>query len=977
MSNEAQVLAEQLLAYHDSSDQPDFSRNLADLSLDQALATVATLKQRVDDEKLRNAYRALQIAEIAQAVAAAHPASEVEALALWASGNALCHLSRHQEALTCYHRAEALYRAQAHTFEVVRLQINQVAVLQDISDFAAALELATQARDMCAVLGAGADPYLALLEMNVGAAYQQMGASEAALMAYERGRAILEALGDAVQVARMDLNRAIVLQEMGRFQAATDLFLTARATLATSKLDQEVARANHNLGHLAYRRGQYQAALRFLEEARRGFAAIPNPLEVAMVSLYRSFVYRDLNLLPETIMLAAEAERQFRQANTQWMRAAALTNQGLGYQRLGAYAQARRCLDRARRVHRQQGAHMRVVLLDVERATLALEEGRVATAQRLVRRVARQLAPDIWPALVVRVHLLLARCAMAQAHPRLPEARQYAANACDLAARYHLPEQAAAAHMLGHILEDMGEAQAAWMQYQVALAVIEELRAALVLDEFQLGFMDDKLVLYDAAVRLAQQIATPAQVLALLNLASTAPVSHLAWLSPLPASLTADDTDLRARLQSLRETWHWYQSELEARADPYAAAPPGDVAAPAADLQQRLRSLESEMADITRRWHIQAHPVAQPVTSVPVPAPLAAPLWTAEAATAFAHDLQRHLAPDAVLLHYFVCDGQFGAMLVTHNTLHLLPQLAAAASLQRVLRSWRFHLEHGHASMPAATSLKSSRAHLERLYTTLIAPLERYLAHQQHLFLVVPPGWHDIPFAALFDGQHYLVERWQLTYLSAPEALVAHTPAFTLAVPEPEAQALVIGYSEQGRLPHTQAEAQQINRTLAPVARATCVLEDAATLDYVRAAIPGCHILHMATHALFRPDNPLFSWMRLADGRLTVADLYELTLPQRPLVVLSACETGRGQPRGGGLLGMGRGFLAAGAAGLVVSLWKIADDAAAQVMTDFYAHLVAVPTTLAPADALAQAQRLAIARSAHPSGWAGFIFIRG
>jgi CHAT domain-containing protein len=131
-------------------------------------------------------------------------------------------------------------------------------------------------------------------------------------------------------------------------------------------------------------------------------------------------------------------------------------------------------------------------------------------------------------------------------------------------------------------------------------------------------------------------------------------------------------------------------------------------------------------------------------------------------------------------------------------------------------------------------------------------------------------------------------------------------------------------------------------------------------------------LIHFATHAVFRNDNPLFSWMRLADGDLTVHELGELRLPNAPLVVLSACETGRGKARGGGLVGMGRGFLLAGASGLVVSLWKMNDQACAQWMVDFYRHL-----TNTPATALLQAQRTALREGRSPYFWAGFIFIGG
>lgn len=118
--------------------------------------------------------------------------------------------------------------------------------------------------------------------------------------------------------------------------------------------------------------------------------------------------------------------------------------------------------------------------------------------------------------------------------------------------------------------------------------------------------------------------------------------------------------------------------------------------------------------------------------------------------------------------------------------------------------------------------------------------------------------------------------------------------------------------------------------------------------------------------------------MRLADARLTVADIYDITLRQRPLVVLSACETGRGQPRGGGLLGMGRALLGAGAAGLIVSLWKIPDVASAQLMADLYRHLAPTqPPHHSAGAALRRAQQLALARGEPPFCWAGFVAIQG
>jgi CHAT domain-containing protein len=185
----------------------------------------------------------------------------------------------------------------------------------------------------------------------------------------------------------------------------------------------------------------------------------------------------------------------------------------------------------------------------------------------------------------------------------------------------------------------------------------------------------------------------------------------------------------------------------------------------------------------------------------------------------------------------------------------------------------------------------------------------------------------------------------------------------------------VIGYSDNGRLPHAIHEAQLVSSALAGASPVRLLLEEEATLDDFRRLAAGSGLLHLATHALFRPDNPNFSSIQLAGGRITVADLYAMTLPGRPFVVLSACETGRGRPRGGGLLGMGRAFLAAGAAGLVATLWPVNDRASAGLMADFYRVWLAGSTP--PSQALRAAQLAAIAQGYPPFHWAGFIFIGG
>jgi CHAT domain-containing protein/Tfp pilus assembly protein PilF len=137
--------------------------------------------------------------------------------------------------------------------------------------------------------------------------------------------------------------------------------------------------------------------------------------------------------------------------------------------------------------------------------------------------------------------------------------------------------------------------------------------------------------------------------------------------------------------------------------------------------------------------------------------------------------------------------------------------------------------------------------------------------------------------------------------------------------------------------------------------------------------------IHFATHGLLNETNPELSGIVLSmvnergepeDGYLSLHDIYNLDLPTR-LIVLSACETGIGLPvRGEGLIGLTRGFLNAGAQSVVVSLWRVEDEASAELMKSFYTHMF--KKQMSPVAALRQA-KLDMKDQYHPYQWAGFI----
>jgi CHAT domain-containing protein len=138
---------------------------------------------------------------------------------------------------------------------------------------------------------------------------------------------------------------------------------------------------------------------------------------------------------------------------------------------------------------------------------------------------------------------------------------------------------------------------------------------------------------------------------------------------------------------------------------------------------------------------------------------------------------------------------------------------------------------------------------------------------------------------------------------------------------------------------------------------------DATREQLLRTDLTNFAILHFATHGLLDPKQPEFSGLLLStvnrdgqeqNGFVGLPDVYQLRAPVN-LVVLSACRTGLGKDmRGEGLVGLTRGFMYAGASSVVASLWKVDDEATAELMKQFYTNMLQKRMT--PAAALREAQ---------------------
>ena len=169
--------------------------------------------------------------------------------------------------------------------------------------------------------------------------------------------------------------------------------------------------------------------------------------------------------------------------------------------------------------------------------------------------------------------------------------------------------------------------------------------------------------------------------------------------------------------------------------------------------------------------------------------------------------------------------------------------------------------------------------------------------------------------------------------------------------------------------PHILDEVQTVAATL-PNAR--LFLGEAASEENLRRYGPNSRFVHVATHGMFRYDNPMFSSVQLGSSRLSLFDLYQLEL-RAELVTLSGCGTGLNVVEGGDeLMGMVRGLLYAGARAALVTLWDVNDQSTSEFMKRFYRCLQAGSSQ---ARAMQEAMRELREEYPHPYYWAPFVLV--
>jgi len=289
-------------------------------------------------------------------------------------------------------------------------------------------------------------------------------------------------------------------------------------------------------------------------------------------------------------------------------------------------------------------------------------------------------------------------------------------------------------------------------------------------------------------------------------------------------------------------------------------------------------------------------------------------------------EMQAGLAPEEALVLYGLTSTEAVALVATATTartVRLGPTLAVAQACEAVVAS------------DAAIDPSPAVAALAKL---VVAPLA--LPASATRVLVSPDGALSfVPPTLLFPARDPVFAPSGTTLV----ALAEEPPprgAKILALGDP-AYDRPTGSGPRARHGLTPLPATRLEATA--VGNVVLVGQD-ATKAGLRAAVakePRWRAIHIACHGLVDVRRPSLSALALTpgpddDGLLAARDVFVERMPA-DLAVLSACETGRGRVvRGEGLLGLTRAFMFAGAPRVIVSLWKVDDEATRALMEAFY-----------------------------------------
>jgi CHAT domain-containing protein len=893
--------------------------------------------------------QALRIAEVLVLIAREIGDPEGVALAMRQNGNALYACGDSGAAVEHHQRAYETYVSRGNWLQAAVTLNCSIQPLILLGEYSRAFDASEQAGEIFNRMGEG--KRLAFLENNVGNIFHRQDRFEEALLHYERAYQALADYQEWEHEAVALSNMAMCLIGLNDFSRSLECYQKARQLWVKYNLTRCRDQVDYNIAYLYYLRGEYSRAIEMLLAARRACEESGDEYHLALCHLDLSEIYVELNLSEEARQIAREGFLRFQKLGIGYEAGKALANEAIANGQLGQMSRAFELFAGARRMFVREQNAVWPSLLDLYQGLLLFHQGRYREARSLGARAAQYLDDSSLSGKAVLAHLLLARIALESGNLVEAEREQNVATTRLYGVR--TPVLVYETYFLcGQIAAYRGDKSAAREAYQEARRALEALRTHLRSEELKISFVKNRLQVYEALVDLhLDQGEAGIQVndaMACMEAAKSHTMTAMLFQSS--QSLPVDETSRSKevlRIRDLREELNWLYHRIELEELRQERMSREGVER----LRQQAQERENELLRSLRE--LPAHEYENVTLDAP-----------AEFSMAM---LQAAIPSNTALIEYYAVGDRLVVALVTRESAEITP-VTSVSRVSGVLQLLNFQLSKFRMGIDRMRQFeklmfRATLNHLEVLYIELVKPLLPRL-RAKHLVFIPHGILHFLPFHALRAGEEYLGDTYTVSY--APSATV-----FALCQQKAATErqkSLVLGIPDE-RAPQIVTEVRSV---AAMLPEAELYLGEQASLKVLRENGRDIDVLHIATHGIYRQDNPMFSAIRLGDGYVNLCDLYQLRLNAK-LVTLSGCATGMNVVASGDeLFGLQRGLFRAGATSLLLSLWDVHDHSTCELMQEFYKNYIQGKDAAFSLQAAMQNLRQ---EAPHPYFWAPFVLV--
>ncbi|MCU1332932.1 MAG: Tetratricopeptide 4 [Candidatus Angelobacter sp.] len=867
-----------------------------------------------------------------------------------AVGHVLYLTGKYQKAILEYEKALAIFQQIGHDVDYARTISGALQSLIYDGQYERAFRLGEEAR---AIFHKHKDRLrLSRLNSNIANIYFRQDRFQEAVEVYENAYEEFLQYGEPLDIAAVLRNLAVCYYSLNDFDRAEETYLLARQHCLENGFSLLVAEADYNVAYLHYLRGEYLRAIELYDQTRKLCAELGDGYHQALCDLDESEIYLELNLTEGGTELALDAYAAFTELGMTYEAGKAATFSAIAISQQGRYKQAIESFDLARDLFVKEGNPLWPPLIDLYKALVLYQASENDLAEDLALTALSYFGNSVLPSKAALCELLLAALELRGSDPE--EARRYCSAALSRLTHIDSPATYQAYFMLGQAEEASGNIELARQAYEQAFKKLEGLRSHLGKEELKIAFLKNKLAVYEGLVvtSLAVSFGVRAQREAFSYIEQAKSRSLADLIAFRTASISSREprelSPAMGEFRDLRQklNWTYHQIEIE------ELNPEGS----SSDRIQQLRQLSRRYEDALVKAFSQVQSVDREFASLQ------------SAKTVSVEELQEILPENTLLLEYYTARNRFYVCLVSRKQFKIvaLSDVNGVREKLRLLQLQlaKFRLGPDYIQPLEKALLDATQAHLEELYTLLIAPIREQLT-AEHLIIIPHAFLHYLPFHALSDGKRYIIDDFSVSY--APSSSI-----FAVCQKKPvrtdDGDTLVLAVPD-ARAPFIEEEAHFV---AAAMGNARLFMGEQATEEQLRLHGPGSRFIHIATHGYFRQDNPMFSSIRLGNSLLSLFDLYQLHFDAE-LVTLSGCGTGMNVVIGGDeLIGLVRGLLYAGAQTLMVSLWEVHDQSTAEFMRDFYQSY---RSSTNKANALRNAVLKLKEKHRHPYYWAAFALV--